>query len=170
MKNHICSTAATLFSLLFVVSTVALADDVRPASRAMCASITSADVAEVIGGKPDAGEVSYDSPTTGIGCVFVDESNYYNGLSLDFHTSADLLAEGGRWTTAAAYFEEFTRGGQKVTGLGDAAAWVDTMYIALFALRGETVVRITADKKTIADPTARARYETLMGKVIARLP
>src|SRR5690606_26501858 len=114
----------------------AYADDgVRAHSRALCASVSAADVGEAIGGRPGAGEVAMDDPETGSSCVFVDESNYYNGLSLEFHTTTDLSATGGRWRTAAEYFEEFTHNGQPVQGLGDAAAWVDDMFVALFVLR-----------------------------------
>ncbi len=170
MKIRFDRVAATLLSLLFAVSTAVHADDVRPASRALCASVSASDVAEAIGGKPGAGEVVLDDPETGVDCVFVDEGNYNNGLSLLFHTSADLSAAGGRWDSAAEYFEEFTRKGAPVAGLGEAAAWTDDMFTALYVLRGETVVRMTSSNPAFADAAARTRFEALMGKVAAHLP
>lgn len=171
MKRPVLAVAGACFSLLLLICATAYADDgVRARSRALCASVSSADVAQAIGGKPGAGDVVMDDPETGSSCVFVDESNYYNGLSLEFHTTADLTASGGRWDTAAEYFEEFTRKGRPVPGVGDAAAWVEDMFVALFALRGDTVVRMTSGNKSFEDPAARARFEALMAKVVAGLP
>lgn len=169
MKNRFFALAGTL-SLLFSIATVAQAEDTRPASRALCASVAAADVAQAIGGTPGAGEVTTDDPLTGIGCVFVDSGNYYNGLSLDFRTNADLLASGGQWASVTEYFEEFTRTGQPVAGLGDAAAWVDDMFPALYARRGDVSVRMTSDNKSFANPAEHAKFEALMGKILARLP
>jgi len=171
MKIRSPAFAGRLFPLLIAASAAAHADDgVRASSRALCASADAADVREAIGGSPGAGDVVLDDPDMGISCMFVDTGNYNNGLSLLFHTSADLRAADGRWETAAEYFEEFTRKGEKVSGLGDAAAWTNIGFAALYVLRGDTVVRMTSANPAFGDTAARARFEALARKLVARMP
>ncbi len=170
MKTRLHSFSRLLLPLLLATVPFAQAQEPRAASRALCDGIHSVDVREAIGGTPGAGTLDYDSPDLGIACGFVDENNNYRGLTFTFHTSADLSVSEDHWDTAAEYFEEFTRKGTTVANLGDAAAWTDDMFTALYVLRGDMALRITADHPDFNDPAHRARFEALARKVVAGLP
>ena len=78
-------------------------------------------------------------------------------------------AAASSWKTAAAYFEEFGRGGKPVTGLGERAAWID-LPKGLLVQKGDQTLHFQASKSDLSDAGVRTKFEALAQAVVARLP
>jgi hypothetical protein len=134
-----------------------------------CELATLAEVQAVIGGRITKIEVIDVPDLTSLSCVYLDEQNVSNGLTIDYHTTEKLVATNSQWTTAAAYFAEWTRSEEPVAGLGDGAAWVD-ITTSLWVLKGDTVIQIGASSLESGNPDIRTKVNTLAGQVVSRLP
>ena len=134
-----------------------------------CEAATFADVGAVIGAEIGKVDVIAAEGMPSVDCIYLDPSNAYNGLSIQFVTTELLQQAGGPWSTATAYFEECGRGGQRVDDLGDGAAWV-ALPASLLVLRGDRVLRFSADRADLSDAATRVRFETLARQVLTRLP
>lgn len=102
-------------------------------------------------------------------CVYLDSRDIYAGLTIRFVSTGKLVASSSKWQTAAAYFEEWSRNGKTVAGLGEGAAWTD-MPAGLLLKKGDYALFFSASKSDLSDPATRARFEALAKTVVARLP
>ncbi|MEO7936262.1 MAG: hypothetical protein ABIR27_08385, partial [Dokdonella sp.] len=101
-------------------------------------------------------------------CNFLDSRDLYAGLTIHFVSTAKLVATKSKWQTAAAYFNEWSRGGDVVSGLGERAAWTE-LPAGLLVLAGDQALQFSASKSDLSDPSVRARFETLAQTVVARI-
>lgn len=136
-------------------------------SNPLCAVATQAEVQAVIGGAITKIDVIDEADLPYVDCIYLDSQDVFNSLSIGYVTTEKLGKTNSQWPTAAAYFAEWTRNEQAVAGLGAGAAWEDT---TLWVLKGDTVIKVSADKAATADAAVRAKFETLAGQVLARLP
>ena len=139
------------------------------ASNPLCELATLAEVQAVTGGNITKIDVIDVADLTGLSCVYLDEQDIYNGLTIDYHTTEKLVKTNSQWTTAAAYFAEWTRSDAPIAGLGDGAAWVEISE-ELWILKGDTVIKIGSSSLDSENPDIRAKVEALAGQVVARLP
>lgn len=155
-----------------VVESVAGAAEASAAAHPLCELVTFADIQAAGGGNVSQLDVLNAADSDNIQCIYIDQGNYLGaGMSLHFVTSEKLAATAAsRWTTAAEYFEEWTRTGTAVAGIGEGAAWVDLAGSALYALKGNTVLQISGTGLDASDASVRAKIETLAQQVIARMP
>lgn len=121
----------------------------------------------MIGGTITKIDVIDEADLPYVDCIYLDSQDVFNSLSIGYVTTEKLGKTNSQWPTAAAYFAEWTRNEQAVAGLGAGAAWEDT---TLWVLKGDTVIKVSADKAATADAAVRAKFETLAGQVLARLP
>ena len=148
---------------------VADAAEAATTSHPYCDAATFAEVGAVIGAQLGKVAVSAGEGMQSVDCVYLDPANIYNGLSIQFVTSELLQKADSPWSTAAAYVEEWGRGGRVVDGLGERALWVD-LPASLLVRRGDYVLRLSADQADLTDAATRARFETLARQVLERLP
>lgn len=139
------------------------------ATHPLCALAQFDEVRAVVGGHIAKLDVIDEESLHSVDCVFLDSQDLYNGLSIKFITSERLIKTASRWSSAKAYFEEWSRGGAAVSELGDAAAWVD-LPGGLLALQGEHVLHLSSSKADITKAEIRTRFEILARQVLSRLP
>lgn len=163
------TSASTTASAVDVATAVAAAADASVAKHPLCDLAGFDEVSAVVGGHIDQRNVIDEVSLHSLDCIYLDSHDVYNGFAIKFVTSERLQKTASRWTSASAYFEEWSRGGTPVADLGDAAMWVE-LPAGLLVLRGDTVLHFSADKADLENVEARARFETLAGSVVSRLP
>lgn len=134
----------------------------------LCEKATFAEVQAVVGGSISKLDVIDEPDMSNLSCVYLDTQDLYNGLTIQFITDERLKASKSRWSTAKAYFEEWTGGGDGVSGVGEGAAW-SSLTNSLYALRGSTVIQLSSGKADIADAAVRARFEALAAQILGKL-
>lgn len=152
-----------------VAGAVADAAEGSAAAHPFCETATFAEVGAVIDAQIGKVDVISGEGMHSVDCVYLDPANIYEGFSIQFVTTELLRQVGSPWSTAAAYVEEWGRGGRTVAGLGDSAMWVD-LPASLLVRRDDYVLRFSADRADLTDAAVRARFETLARQVLARLP
>jgi hypothetical protein len=162
-------TAAPQAAATDVASAVSAAAEAEVATNPLCDTATFAEVAAVVGGNIAKHDVIEGEGMESVDCVFLDPGDLYNGLSIRFVTTDLLTKAQSPWSSAVAYFAEWGRSGTSVSGLGDAAAWV-ALPEGLLVHRGDHVIHFSAGRADMKDAAVRARFETLAGQVVARLP
>lgn len=135
----------------------------------LCEKASYPEVAVVTGGSFDKVDVIDEPGVDSVECVFLDSKDLYAGLTIRFVATEKLVATASKWQTAAAYFNEWSRGGKAVPGLGESAVWAD-MPAGLLVQKGDHVLHFSASKVDMSDPAVRARFEALAQLVVARLP
>lgn len=137
-------------------------------SNPLCALATLPEVQAVVGGTISKIDVIDEATLTNLSCVYLDQKDYNNGLTIQFITTDRLVKTDSQWKTAAAYFAEWTRKGEPVAGLGEGAAWVE-LTNGLYVLKGDTVMQFSASSANTKDAAVRAKFETLAKQVLARM-
>jgi len=165
-SNHDASAQATPADVAAAVVAAAAAS---VATHPLCALVEFDEVSAVVGGHIARIDVIDDESLHSVDCVFLDPQDIYNGLSIKFVSTERLIKTSSRWPSALAYFEEWSRSGTAVAGLGDGAAWVD-LPGGLLVHRRDHVLHLSADKADVSNAEVRARFETLARKVLSRLP
>ena len=140
-----------------------------PAANPLCGMATFAEVSATTGGNFDKVDIIDVPDLHYLDCVFLDSKDLYAGLTIRFVSTGKLVATSSPWKTAAAYFEEFGRGGKPVTGLGERAAWID-LPNGLLVLKGDQALHFEASKSDLSDAGVRTKFEALAQAVVARLP
>lgn len=135
----------------------------------LCDKATYAEVSAVTGGNFDKLNVIDVADLHYLECVFLDSRDLYAGLTIRFMPTAKLVATSSQWPTAAAYFKEWSRGGEPVSDLGERAVWTE-LPEGLLVLAGDQAVEFSGSKVDLSDPTVRVKFETLARQVVARLP
>lgn len=149
--------------------TGAAADGAISASAAMCAKATFAEVSAAAGGNFDKVDVIDEKGLNSVDCVYLDSKDLYNGFTISFVSNAKLVASASKWQTAAAYFDEWSRGGTPVANLGERAAWID-LPAGLLVLSGDQALHFSGGRLDPSDSAVRARIETLAHQVFTRMP
>lgn len=152
-----------------VAESVSNVVEASAATHPLCQLATFADVQAVVGGTISKLDVIDEDGLTSIKCVYIDQGNYTSGMSIGFVTNDKLAKAAGKWSTAADYFAEWSRNGDAVGGIGEGAAWVE-LADALYVLKGDKVVELSASSMERADLAARAKVESLAQIVVGRLP
>ena len=152
-----------------VGAAVAAAAEASVATHPLCETANFEEVDAVVGGRHTKMDVIDEETLHTLDCIFLDPQDIYNGFSIRFVTNERLSKAGSNWSSAKAYFEEWSRGGAVVADLGEGAAWVDLLR-GLLVLRGDHAVLFSADKADLTNADVRARFETLARQVVARLP
>ncbi len=138
-------------------------------SDPLCGKATYADVSAVTGASFDKVDVIDKPDLDYVECVFLDSRDISAGLTVRFVPTAKLVATASKWKTAASYFQEWSRGGNSVEGVGERAAWIE-LPAGLLVLAGDQALQFSASKSDLSDPAVRARFETLARAVVARIP
>jgi hypothetical protein len=152
-----------------VGAAVVAAAEASVATHPLCDTAKPEEVDAVVGGHHTKMDVIDEETLHTLDCIFLDPQDIYNGFSIRFVTNERLIKAGSNWSSANAYFEEWSRGGDVVADLGDGAAWVE-LPKGLLVHRGDHAVLFSADKADLTNADVRARFETLARQVIARLP
>lgn len=152
-----------------VAEAVANAASASAATNPLCEKATYAEVSAVTGANFDKIDVIEGPDMDYLDCVFLDSKDLFAGLVIRFVSNEKLVATSSKWQTASAYFEEWSRGGDSVAGIGENAAWT-SLPAGLMVLNGDQVLQFSASKSDTSDPAVRAKFETLARMVIARLP
>lgn len=139
------------------------------ATNPLCAMTPFAEISTVAGGHFDKIDVIDEPDLHYLECVYLDSSDLYAGLTIRFVSTDKLVGTSSKWQTAAAYFDEWGRGGASVTKLGERAAWID-LPAGLLVLQGDHALHFSASRLDPSDPPVRARIEMLARAVVARLP
>ncbi len=126
------------------------------------------EVSAVVGGNFDKVDVIDEPDLDYVECNFLDSRDLYAGFAIRFISTSKLVATKSKWQTAAAYFDEWSRGGDRVSGLGARAAWTE-LPAGLLVLAGDQALQFSASKSDLSDPSVRARFETLAQTVVARI-
>ena len=137
-------------------------------SNPLCALATLPEVQAVVGGTISKIDVIDEATLPNLSCVYLDQKDYNNGLTIQFISTGRLVKTGSQWNTAAAYFAEWMRTGEPVAGLGEGAAWVE-LTNGLYVLKGDTVMQFSASSANTKDAAVRAKFETLAKQVLARM-
>lgn len=137
-------------------------------ANAMCAKATFEEVSAAAGAGVDKVDVIDEPGLHYLDCVYLASSDSYAGLTIRFVSDERLAATASQWSTAAAYFDEWSRTGAAVAGVGDRAAWME-LPAGLLVLVGDQVVQFSASKVDLADPAVRARIERLARALVERL-
>lgn len=143
-------------------------EDAAP-TNPLCDLATLTEVQAVAGGNISKVDVLDVEDLTDLSCIYLDQQDFNNGLTIKFVTTDKLVELDSQWKTAAAYFAEWTNKGEPVAGLGEGAAWVE-LTSALYMLKGDTVMQFSASSTDIKDAAVRAKFETLAQQVASRLP
>lgn len=146
-----------------------VAPDAAAATNPLCNLATLPDVQAVVGGKISKIDVIDEATLDNLSCVYLDQQDYNNGLTIQFISTDRLVKTDSQWKTAAAYFAEWTRTSEPVAGVGEGAAWVE-LTNGLYVLKGDTVLQLSASSADTKDPAVRAKFETLAKQVVSRLP
>lgn len=141
---------------------------IQPAENALCATATFAEVSAAAGGAFDKVDVIDEEGLHYVDCIYLDSKDLYNGLSMRIVSNAKLVASGGSWPSATAYFDEWGRTGTPVANLGERAAWIE-LPAGLLVLKDDQALHFSGDKLDPADAAVRARIETLAQQVVARV-
>ncbi|MEO7910484.1 MAG: hypothetical protein ABIV47_12620 [Roseiflexaceae bacterium] len=144
------------------------ADEEAALTNPLCNLATMPEVQAVVGGTITKIDVIDEATLDNLSCVYLDEHDYNNGLTIQFITTDRLVKSDSKWSTAAAYFAEWTRKGEPVARLGEGAAWVE-LTNGLYVLKGGTVLQLSASSADTKNPALRAKFETLAGQVLDRL-
>lgn len=152
-----------------VAEAVANAASASAATNPLCEKATYAEVSAVTGANFDKIDVIEGPDMDYLDCVFLDSKDLFAGLVIRFVSNEKLVATSSKWQNASAYFEEWSRGGDSVAGIGESAAWT-SLPSGLMVLNGDQVLQFSASKSDTSDPAVRAKFETLARMVIARLP
>jgi len=155
-----------------VAEAVGNAAETAAATHPLCDLVTFAAVQAAGGGNISKLDVIDTPGLSNIDCVYLDEGNYLGaGMSIGYITTEKLAKNTiSPWSTATEYFEEWTRKGTGVTGLGEGAAWDDATRPTLYVLKGDTVVHISGTALDTSDAAVRAKVEALAQQVVARMP
>ncbi len=135
----------------------------------LCGKASFAEVSAVVGGHFDKVDVIDEPDLDYVECNFLDSRDLYAGLTIHFVSTAKLVATKSKWQTAAAYFDEWSRGGDPVSGLGERATWTE-LPAGLLVLASDQALQFSASKSDLSDPSVRARFETLARAVVSRIP
>ena len=133
----------------------------------LCDLASLAEVQAVIGGRVEKRDVMDDAGMPIVDCLFLDADDVFNGLSLRILTTARLQANDSPWANAKAYFDEWSRNGEPVAGIGDGAAWID-MPASLMVWSGDRAFHLSGGKLDLADLQVRARLEELARRIASR--
>ena len=135
----------------------------------LCGKASFAEVSAVVGGHFDKLDVIDEPDLDYVECIYLDSRDLYAGLTIRFVSTAKLVATKSKWQTAAAYFEEWARGGVSVADVGERATWTD-LPAELLVLARDQALQFSASKSDLSDPAVRAKFETLARAVAARIP
>lgn len=146
----------------------ATAETASAPANPLCAMATFAEVSAATGSHFDKVDVIDQPDLHYLDCVFLDSRDLYAGLTIRFVSTTKLVATSSNWQTAAAYFEEWSRGGDSVAGIGERAVWTD-LPAGLLVLDGDQALQFSAAKSDLSDPAVRAKFEALAQAVVARM-
>ena len=144
------------------------AQEEAAATNPLCDLATLAEVQGVVGGNISKVDVLDVEDLTDLSCIYLDEQDFNNGLTIKFVTTDKLVKLDSPWKTAADYFAEWSSTGEPVAGLGEGAAWVE-LTSALYVLKGDTVMQFSASSTDTKDAAVRAKFETLAQQVVGRM-
>ena len=144
-------------------------DDAAAPTNPLCALATFPEVQAVIGGTISKVDVIDEQDLDYVDCIYLDQQDVYKSMSIRFTTTDKLVKTNAKWTNAAAYFAEWTRGAETVSGLGEGAAWVEISE-SLDVLKGETVVKFSSSSVEVDDPAVRTKMQELAQQIVPRLP
>lgn len=133
----------------------------------LCDLATLAEVQAVIGGRVQQRDVIDEPSLPTVDCVFLDADDLYNALTLRIVTTERLQGANSQWPSAQAYFDEWSRNGQAVAGLGEGAAWIE-LPAGLLVRSGAHAYHLSTGKLDMADLQVRSRLEELARRVVTR--